>query len=46
MSFGTVGFTDLDFADDPVIFAETTAVLAGALDSLCEKAEPLGLRVS
>ena len=28
--------TDLDFADDAVIFAETTEVLARALDSLWE----------
>ena len=46
MSFGTVRITDLDFADDAVIFAETTEVLTGALDSLSEEAEPLGLRVS
>ena len=44
--FGTVRFTDRDFADDAVIFAETTEVLAGALDLLSERAEPLGLRVS
>ena len=46
VSFGTVRITDLDFADDAVIFAETTEVLAEALDSLNEEAEPLGLRVS
>ena len=33
--------TDFDFADDAVIFAETTEVLAGALWSLSEEAEPL-----
>ena len=46
LSFGTVRITDLDFADDAVIFAETTKVLEGALNSLSEEAEPLGLRVS
>ena len=46
MSFGTVRITDLDFADDAVILAKTTEVLAGALDSLSEEAEPLRLRVS
>ena len=38
VSYGTV--TDLDFA---VILAEATDVLAGALDSLSEEAEPLVL---
>ena len=33
VSFGTVRITDLDCTDDAVIFAETTEVLAGALDS-------------
>ena len=46
MLFGTVRITDLDFADDAVIIAETTEVLAGALDLLSEEAEPLELRVS
>ena len=46
LSFGTVQITDLDFADDAVLFAERTEVLAGALDSLSQEAEPLGLRVS
>ena len=46
MSFGTVRITDLDFADDAVIFAETPEALSGALDLLSEEAEPLGLRVS
>ena len=31
VSFGTVRITDLDSADDAVIFAETTDVLAEAL---------------
>ena len=43
---GTVCITDLDFADDAVIFAETTEVLAEALESLSEAVDPLGLRVS
>ena len=46
MSFRTVRIADFVFADDTVIFAETTGVLAGALDSLREEAEPLGLRVT
>ena len=37
--------TDLDFADEAFIFAETK-VFAGALDSLSEKTAPLGLLVS
>ena len=37
---GTVRTTDFDFADDAVIFVETTIVFAGALDSLSEEAEP------
>ena len=46
LSFATVRVTDLDFADDAVIFAQTTEIVAGALDSLSEEAEPLRLRVS
>ena len=46
MSFPTIRITDLHFADDADIFAETRGVLAKALDSLSEEAEPLGLRVS
>ena len=46
VSFGEVRITDLDFADDAVIFAETLDVLTGALETLSEEAEPLGLRVS
>ena len=45
-SFGNVRITDLDFADDAVIFAETLDVLTEALETLSEEAEPLGLRVS
>ncbi len=46
VSFGDVRITDLDFADDAVIFAETADILTEALESLSEEAEPLGLRVS
>ena len=46
VSFGDVRITDLDFADDAVIFAETLDVLTAALETLSEEAEPLGLRVS
>ena len=42
VSLGPVRITDLDFAYDADIFAETTDVLAGALDSLSEEGEPLG----
>ena len=46
VSFGEVRITDLDFADDAVIFAETLDVLIAALDTLSVEAEPHGLRVS
>ena len=36
-SFGNVKISDLDFADDAVIFAETLDVLVGALDVLNEE---------
>ena len=45
-SFGNVRISDLDFADDAVIFAETLDILLGALEVLNEELEPLGLRVS
>ncbi len=38
--------TDLDFADDVVIFAELVDGLVRALEVLSEEAEPLGFRVS
>ena len=44
--FGNVKISDLDFADDAVIFAETLDILLGALEVLNEELEPLGLRVS
>ena len=46
LSFGAVRITDLDFADHAVIIAQTTELLAGALDLLSDESEPLGLRVS
>ncbi len=45
-SFGNVKISDLDFADDAVIFAETLDILLRALEVLNEESEPLGLRVS
>ena len=45
-SFGNFNISDLDFADDAVIFAETLDILLGALEVLNEESEPLGLRVS
>ena len=45
-SFGNATISDLDFADDAVIFAETLDILLGALEVLNEESEPLGLRVS
>ena len=45
-SIGEVGFTDLDFADDAVIFAETMQDLVLFLEALSQEAESLGLRVS
>ena len=45
-SFGNVKISDLDFADDAVIFAETLDILLGALEVLNEESELLGLQVS
>ena len=45
-SFGNVKISDLDFADDAVIFTETLDILLGALDVLNEESEQLGLWVS
>ena len=45
-SFGDERFTDLDFADDAVIFAETLESLVSSLDVLSQESESLGLRVS
>ena len=46
VSFGIVRITDHDFADDALLFAETTKVLPGTLESLSEEADLLGLRGS
>ena len=45
-SFENIKISDLDFADDAIIFAETRDILLGALKMLNEESEPLGLRVS
>ena len=45
-SLGDERFTDLDFADDAVIFAETMQELTGFLEALSEESERLGLRIS
>ena len=44
--FRNVKISDLDFADDAVIFAETLDILLGALEVLIEESEPLGFWVS
>ncbi|KAG0725747.1 hypothetical protein GWK47_037994 [Chionoecetes opilio] len=45
-SVGNTKITDLVFADDAVIFAESLEVLVMALEVLHEEAKPLGLEVS
>ena len=45
-SFGNVKISDLDFADDAVLFAETLDILLGALEVLNEESELRGLWVS
>ena len=45
-SFGNVKISDLDFADDAIIFEDTLDILLGALAVLNEESEPMGLRVS
>jgi len=45
-SFGNANISDLDFADDAVIFGETLDILLEALGVLNWESEPLGLRVS
>ncbi|KAG0721057.1 CDPK-related kinase 5 [Chionoecetes opilio] len=45
-SVGNTKITDLAFADDAVIFAESLEVLVMALQALHEEAKPLGLEVS
>ncbi len=46
VSFVDKRFTDFDFADDAVIFAETESDLAAFLGVLKQEAESLGLRIS
>ncbi|KAG0724525.1 hypothetical protein GWK47_040428 [Chionoecetes opilio] len=43
---GNTKITDLVFADDAVIFAESLEVLVMALEALHDEAKPLGLEVS
>uniref|UniRef100_A0A3B3R059 Reverse transcriptase domain-containing protein n=1 Tax=Paramormyrops kingsleyae TaxID=1676925 RepID=A0A3B3R059_9TELE len=45
-SVGEERFTDLDFANDAVILAESMEALIGALERLSEESRCLGLRVS
>ncbi|KAG0726080.1 Retrovirus-related Pol polyprotein from type-1 retrotransposable element R2 [Chionoecetes opilio] len=45
-SLGNTKITDLVFADDAVIFAESLEVLVMAFEALHEQAKPLGLEVS
>ncbi|KAG0714937.1 hypothetical protein GWK47_013121 [Chionoecetes opilio] len=45
-SLGNTKITDLVFADDAVIFAESLEILVMALEALHEEAKPLGLKVS
>ena len=45
-SFGNVKISDLDFAYEAVILAETLDILLGALEVLSEESEATGLRVS
>ena len=45
VSFWNVNISELDFADDAVILAETLDILLGARDVLNEESEPLGLWV-
>ena len=46
VSWGDARITDLDFADDIAIFAETLEALVTALDTLSIESRPLGLKVS
>ena len=46
ISLGEATITDLDFADDIVIFSETLEDLVATLDTLSMESEPLGLKVS
>ena len=46
ISLGEATITDIDFADNIVIFAETLEALVAALDTLSKKSKRLGLKVS
>ena len=46
VSFGEVKITDLDFADDAALLAESLDNLVAALEALNEETQPLGLQVS
>ena len=46
VSVGNTKITDLVFADDAAIFAESLEVLVMALEALHEEVKPLGLKVS
>ena len=45
MSFGNMQISDLDFADDAAIFADTLEMLIGTLETLSTEIELLGLRI-
>ena len=45
-SFGEERFTDLEFADDAVSFAENMPCLVKSLATLCQESRSLGLLVS
>ena len=45
-TLGDTKVTDLDFADDVAILAESLETLVSALDAFCNEAKPLGLKVS
>ena len=45
-SVGNTKITDLVFADDAAIYAESLEVLVMALEVLHEEVKPLGLKVS
>ena len=45
-SFVNVKISQFDFTDDSVIFAETLDILMGALETLNEVLQPLGLQLS
>ena len=46
MSSGNLQISDLEFADDAAILADTLEMLTGALETLGTELEPLGLRIS